>query len=222
MLNVNRTGAYTTEGEAGTLESEAIKRVLRESWQNEMNEKKQTRDMMTALEAHARTMRSLLGTFDYESTCMKNITVNARLMKPAELKEYTRMVEALASGYSIMYDKEIMWLLLSGLTQLSRNARSVKKYLDLFLKNAGKKESVSTRRAVKARDSVETLLRELKTNESSIFRMFRKKRIETLKRRVHKASKVADKEGARAKKYSEMTRRVKDMVNTASQRSLTD
>jgi len=202
-----------TSEEKGTIEHEAIKKIVRENWQKEIREKKNARELIGMLEVHAQNIRNILGSFDYESTCMGNITANAKFMKSSEVKEYTRIIEALATGYSYTCSKETLALLLSGLTQLSRDAKAARKYLDLFIENAKRKEFISSGRAEKLKANQELLLFELKNNEASLFRIFRKKRILLLRRRVDRLGKSMNRHGERAKRYAAITQRVREVAN---------
>lgn len=205
-------GQATKSEENHNMEHEAIKKIVRENWQKEIHEKKNARELMGLLEGHAQNIRNILGSLDYESTCMGNITANAKFMKSSEVKEYTRIIEALAVGYSYTYSKETLALLLSGLTQLSRDAKAARKHLDLFIETAKKRELISSGRAEKLKANQELLLFELKNNEASIFRIFRKRKILLLRRRIDRLGKSVNRHGERAKRYMAITRRVREVA----------
>ncbi len=197
----------------GSLEYEAIKKVIRENWKRQMTasheksdkEEKDSKERM--LEEHAKAMHGTLG-LGYEGLCMQNITINSKGMTAVELGQYLKSIEALAIAYGyVLGNNEMLNVILVGLTQVAKNTKAMKRYLNSCMLMMDKKELMLVNKSSRVRAGQEQLLNRLNAYQSGWFsRLFKKGRIQIIKRKAAKRGERLSRLASRLKEHKEIKR----------------
>lgn len=164
-----------------TIEANAIKKVVRESWESKLKEKGTTLDI---LNEHADFMKREFGGMNYETLCMQNIAARAKHMSKGELATYTRIVEALALGYKSRFGAEFAEPLIAGVTLISKDVKAARRHLDYFMVHISENIAAYELRIARENKRLEHADMELKRKNAGIFRFFRKREIAALNGRI--------------------------------------
>ncbi len=166
-----------------TVEMNAVKRIVRESWESEAKKNKGNNNT-DILERHANFMNEELGSLGYETMCMQNVVANTKRMSKGEVSAYLHMIEALAIGYKARFGTEFGGLLVAGVTVVSKDTRSMRKNFDYLMNHLSKNSAVLESQIEKEIRRIEKLNYDLGRMETGILRFFRKKDIVALKGRI--------------------------------------
>lgn len=169
----------------GTMEANAIKKIVRENWESKLKEKGTTLDI---LNEHAEFMNREFGAMNYETLCMQNIAARAKHMSKGELATYTHIIEALALGYKARFGQEFAEPLVAGVALLAKDLKSARKHLDYFTSHVSGSADAYGRRIAKEIQKLELTKAEAKRLDSGILRFFRKGRIAKLIKRIKTAN----------------------------------
>lgn len=181
----------------GTVEMNAVKRIIRENWESKVKEKGTNVEILSR---HAEFMNNEFGSLSYETTCMPHVVTNTKPMSKNELVAYTRMLEALAIGYKKKFGADFGSLLVAGAALVSKDLRSMKKNFDYLMGNLSKNSNVFERNIEREIRMIEKLNYDLGRKDAGILKFFRKKDILVLKRQIKaKREKIGKFEGKRIK-----------------------
>jgi hypothetical protein len=197
---------------ANTSEIDAIKRIIRESWEPEVKDS----TTMQILDKHIDFMTREMKLADYEVACMQNVVKHSKHMTKSELQAYTKLIEALAIGYESKFGLEITNPLIAGVALLSKDLKSARKHYNNLLSDLYYNLKSYDDRIEKENASVCNLTNRLQTKESSLFlfRMFRKKEIAALRNRIRRRTTRLGRLQNRKVKYESLTNRLKSVANS--------
>ena len=172
-----------------SVEKAMLKDVIRKRWENELAPgRQQSKEAKDQLDSHLANIKNVLNNYDYEIFCMPNIITNTKSMSRSEMREYLKHMEALATGYSSVFDSDLATLLLIGITCKSRSVSSIAKYYGNLSSDINKKIEYYDRLLQRHSDFISRVNYEIKVTESGFFRFFRKKKATRLKTIAHKRS----------------------------------
>ncbi len=164
-----------------TMEANAIKRVIREQWQQELGDKSSSVEL---LNDHAAQIFKEFGSLGYETICMQSIATRAKHMSRSDLIAYTKVMEALAFGYKSRFGREFAALMLAGTALVAKNTESIIAQLDYFMSNLSKGAArYESAMASEAKALVE-LDAELRRRNAGPLRFFRKRELEHISSRI--------------------------------------
>lgn len=200
----------------GTIEAEVFKRVIKENWKSKVNAES-SKQLIAMLEEHAAKMQSLLGSYDYEIISLPYLIASCKKMAKSEATRYLRLLEATATGYKQRFSNELVVLLMLGISLKAKDVDSVKKYYDLFITEAeAELASCSTSMGTEHRKLESTAMR-LRYEESSIInRLFRKKRLVSIRKKVEKRAVKVKKLQAKRSRYSGLISSVKEIASNSA------
>lgn len=164
-----------------TMEMNAVKKVVRESWESKLKEKGANLDI---LGKHAEFMTKEFGSIGYETMCMQNIVAHAKHMSKSELIAYMQIAEALAVGYKSKFGLNFGGLLIAGVTLVSKDLNTMRKHFNYFMSHLSQNSDVLGRRLDKEISRMMVLNSELNKKERGLLRFLRKKEIYSLKVRI--------------------------------------
>ena len=169
----------------GSLDKVALKDVIRKRWESELDTGRlSNREAREQLNSHASNIKNILNNYDYEIFCMPNIITNTKGMSKSELNEYLKHIEALAIGYSSVFNNDLATLLLIGVTCKSRSVSSIARYYDSLSFDINKRISYYGKLLDKNSEFMSRINYEIKVTESGFLRLFRKKKISRLKEKA--------------------------------------
>jgi RNase P protein component len=199
---------------ANTSELNAIKRIIRESWEPDVKDS----NAMQILDKHIDFMTREMRLADYEVACMQNVVKNSKHMSKSELHAYTKLIEALAIGYESKFGPDITSLLIPGVTLLSKDLKSVRKHYNNLLSDLYYNLKSYDDRIERENGRMCGLTTKLQTQESSmfLFRMFRKKEIATLRNRIKRRTTRISRLQTRKVRYESLANRIKSVANSYS------
>ncbi len=189
----------------GSLDRIALKEVIRKKWESEFDQgKAPSKEVKEQLGVHASNMKGILNNYDYEIFCMPNIIANTKSMSKPEVKEYLKHMEALAVGYSSVFNSDLATLILIGITCKSRNVHSIARYYETLSFDISKRISRYEKMLQKNSDFASRINYEIKTAESGFFRFLRKKRVTRLRTRASARSIKIKKIQGKLSRYGEV------------------
>jgi hypothetical protein len=199
---------------ANTSEIDAIKRIMRESWEPEVKDS----NAMQILDKHIDFMTREMRLANYEVACMQNVVKNSKHMTKGELHAYTKLIEALAIGYESKFGPDITNLLIPGVTLMSKDLKSIRMHYNNLLSDLYYNLKSYDDRIAKENGRMCNLTSKLQTRESSmfLFRMFRKKEIAALRRRIKRRTNRISRLQTRKGRYESLANRLKSVANSYS------
>ncbi len=180
-MNSKEVDASRLDAGHGTMEANAIKKIVRESWESRLKERGTTLDI---LNEHAEFMTREFGAMNYESLCMQNIAARAKHMSKGELAAYTHTIEALALGYKARFGSEFAEPLVAGVALLAKDVRSARKHLDYFVTHLSESADAYGRRIAREASRLELADSRARRMNTGLLRFFRKRSISLLNRKV--------------------------------------
>lgn len=204
-----RPGLY-----ANTFEIDAIKRIIRESWEPEVKDS----TTMQILDKHIDFMAREMRLADYEVACMQNVVKHSKHMTKSELRAYTKLIEALAIGYESKFGLDITNLLIAGVALLSKDLKSARKHYNNLLSELYFNLKSYEDRIERENGRMCNLTTRLQSKESGLFlfRMFRKKDIAALRNRIKRRTTRISRLESKRTKYESLTNRLKSVANSYS------
>ncbi len=201
-------------GEFSTLESSAIKKIVRENWESKLKVKGLD---ACDLDAHINFMKQL-GLADYEVVCMGNIATHSKHMTKNEILAYTKFVEALGIGYQARFGPGFSSLLIAGVTLVSKDLRTIRGHFETFLGHISKNAGVYRGRMDREAKVIAYLNLQLLKKNSGFFRFIRKQEIEKLRKQIEaKKSRMGRFQKQKAK-YDSISTSIKAKVSMGQAR----
>ena len=159
--------------QSSTMEVEAVKRIIRESWQPDVKDS----STMDILNRHVDFMARELKLADYEAACMQNVALHSKHMTRGELRAYTKLIEALAIGYKSKFGLDITNLLIAGVALLSKDLKTARKHYNNLLSDLYYNLKSYDDRIEKENNRITRLATRLQDKESRmfLFRMLNKR-----------------------------------------------
>ncbi len=220
MLSKPREEDKQKERQGETVETDILKRVIRENWKASVGGvERLNKGAVTAYDEHAQNMRKLLNTLDYEIISMPNIVSNTKRMQKDEIAAYLAAIEALAVGYYDLLDKELTSLVMIGLSYKAKDISTMLKYLASLTAEIEARVNAYKGRATRESRRLDLLYAELKQNESSIMRIFKRKRITSLRDRAGRRTSRFNKLNVKVQRYSDLLNDVKARSKQGSKKA---
>ncbi len=206
--NVEKPGFAQTN----TMEVEAVKRIIRESWQPDVKDT----STMDILNKHVEYMARELKLPDYEVACMPNVALHSKHMTKSELRAYTKLIEALAIGYKSKFGLDITNLLIAGVALLSKDLKTARKHYNNLLSDLYYNLKSYDDRIEKENGKITRLASRLQDKESRmfLFRMLNKREIAALRSRIYTRTKKMNRLASRKVKYDSLATKLKSVVNS--------
>jgi len=198
--------------QTNTTEVEAVKRIIRESWQPDVKDI----STMDILSKHVDFMARELKLADYEAACMQNVALHSKHMTKSELRAYTKLIEALAIGYKSKFGLDITNLLIAGVALLSKDLKTARKHYNNLLSDLYYNLKSYDDRIEKENGKISRLATRLQNKESRmfLFRMFNKKEISALRNRINKRTVRMNRLANRKVKYDLLATKLKSVANS--------
>jgi DNA repair ATPase RecN len=198
--------------QTNTMEVEAVKRIIRESWQPDVKDS----STMDILNRHVDFMARELKLPDYEAACMQNVALHSKHMTKSELRAYTKLIEALAIGYKSKFGLDITNLLIAGVALLSKDLKTARKHYNNLLSDLYYNLKSYDDRIEKENNRITRLATRLQDKESRmfLFRMLNKREINALKSRINKRTSRMNKLSSRKVKYDSLATKLKSVANS--------
>lgn len=198
--------------QTNTMEVEAVKRIIRESWQPDVKDS----STMDILNKHVDFMARELKLPDYEAACMQNVALHSKHMTKSELRAYTKLIEALAIGYKSRFGLDITNLLIAGVALLSKDLKTARKHYNNLLSDLYYNLKSYDDRIEKENNRITRLATRLQDKESRmfLFRMLNKREINALKSRINKRTSRMNKLSSRKVKYDSLATKLKSVANS--------
>lgn len=192
------------------LENMALRNVVQDSWRSKVKHDKHLLDM---IDDHAANMNKLLGNAEYEIFCIHNLIANTKNMTKAEVKGYIKIIEGLGYFYNIKLGKDLTSTLLTGLTFKAKNLDSLGRYYKGMMNEIDTKIKKYENKATGENKRLEDLMLDLRINQTGFFnRIFKKGRVEQIKRRIDSRKRRLDKINMRIGKHKNMMGSVTRMI----------
>ena len=198
--------------QTNTTEVEAVKRIIRESWQPDVKDS----STMDILNKHVDFMARELKLADYEVACMQNVALHSKHMTKGELRAYTKLIEALAIGYKSKFGLDITNLLIAGVALLSKDLKTARKHYNNLLSDLYYNLKSYDDRIEKENDRITRLATRLQDKESRmfLFRMLNKREISALRSRIKSRTEKMNKLSNRKVKYDSLATKLKSVANS--------
>ena len=198
--------------QTNTMEVEAVKRIIRESWQPDVKDS----STMDILNRHVDFMARELKLPDYEAACMQNVALHSKHMTKSELRAYTKLIEALAIGYKSKFGLDITNLLIAGVALLSKDLKTARKHYNNLLSDLYYNLKSYDDRIEKENNRITRLATRLQDKESRmfLFRMLNKREINALKSRINKRTSRMNKLSSRKVMYDSLATKLKSVANS--------
>lgn len=163
-----------------------LKGVVRQNWHGQLDatDKKYGSQIAAEIDAHLANMRSLPNALDYEVFCIPNIISHSRHMQAEEFRNYLRLLESMAIGYSLTLGSDVANLALIGLTSKAKNAGNLEKHYNALSNRIESKLDRCSVMIERRKRIAERLSVAARRQQRSILRFFRKDRILYLKKRA--------------------------------------
>ncbi|MDE1860477.1 MAG: hypothetical protein KGH72_02050 [Candidatus Micrarchaeota archaeon] len=193
------------------IEENVLKNVIRANWQTKLTglEKLRSKQMAAELETHADNMRRILNSFDYEIFCIPTIIANSKHMARSEFTSYLNFVESIAFGYSKVMDKELVSMILIGMTQKAKSTDTLVKHFNRIVNDMDQKITYYNRLVDRDRRRLNFVTGRINARESSLFRIFFRSRIIKLKKSAYARALRIKKVEAKRNDYSYILERLK-------------
>ncbi len=184
---VSREGiGYSIKSKLDDKHSDTLKTIIRQHWKETLDgiDKSKSKTIAMELETHISSMNSVVDPMDYEAFCIPNIIQHSKHMSKEEFSTYLRLIESMAIGYSDHLGKELTNLVLIGVTSKGRSATSAERYLALLLKDINNRANYYQLHINKRSRHVYALSSRLRAHQSSILRVFKRRRIRHLSKTI--------------------------------------
>jgi hypothetical protein len=178
--------------------SQAVEEVINKNRKEKLKENLASKEI---LETHLQNMKAILDSYEYEIMNIQKILSHSKKMKIWDVQHYLSVLEALAYGYKKLYGAEIAIPLLTGVIAKSTDLYTLNKYYDMLIGEIAKKVNLAESKAKIEERKIEELTLKLRYEESSIFRIFKKDRINIIKSSIISKKKKVEKYRAKAEKY---------------------
>jgi len=181
IQSIGKSNAVDNE-QFSTLERSAIKKVIRESWQSEVEDKGETASM---LNSHVASMQAFIGTLDYEALCMRQLINTTKHMSESMREEYLHAIESFASAYAQVYhSKKLLSLMLVGIVHSSKSPEAVEKYTnEIFSIAKGRLEAASELEKQNI-EKINELMNRISSVKTPLGILFRRKEIRAMEARL--------------------------------------
>ena len=146
---------------------------------------------------------------DYKVFCVTNIISNSKHMSRDDLIKYLSVLEAIATGYGHMLNKELATLVMIGITARYRTLNGLTKHYHALMGRIDAKSCYYNDKMFIASKAVESLSNDLKTQESSMLRFFFRGRINTLRGRISARTVRVKKLETKVAKYRGLSEKVR-------------
>ena len=199
-----------------TIEKEAIRKVLRESLQEELpNTSSEALDRtLQNIDVHSKAIQELIGTQEYSSLCIHQLIHNIKHMSFEEQQAYLSSIESFAKAYSLIFsNKRLMLLTLSGVVHTTSNARSVDKYTYELYKIARQKQLKLLETMTKESIALQALRSELEKRSKGIFAFLRSSQIKQLNRKIALRTRRIQYIEKKAGKYSALAKSISALIS---------
>lgn len=200
---ISESGAFDT------IEANAIKRVIREQWQQELGE---TSGNTELLNEHASRIFKEFGSLGYETLCMQTVAARAKHMSRGELLAYTKAMEALAFGYRSRFGKEFAALMLAGTALVAKNAESITAQLDYFMAHLSKSATRYENAAAREASIIAEFDAELRMRNAGVLRFFRKKEIQLISSHIEERRAKITRLDRKRQRYASLAGSVSSMA----------
>ncbi len=197
-----------------TIEVNTLNKLLKDSWRANLEDQSRlNKHPLSVFEDHALNMRDLLNAYDYEIFSIPNIISHSKQMSKGEIKAYISSLEAIAFGYRYKFDSELTNLLLTGLTLKAKDFKTIARYYTSLLDDLERNLARYQKELGKENKKFDTLVVELKSNESSLLRFLKKKRIVLLRRVIARRTIKIKRIQKRAVRYEWLIKTMSSKVN---------
>lgn len=177
---LNNEARTSGSGYVSNLETDAVKRVVREGWESRLKEKGTN---LAILNEHMEFMEKEFS-INYGAICMPSMATHSKHMSRGELEAYVKLIETLAIGYKSRFGADFSSLMIVGASVLSKDLKTARKQFDVFLAHLSKVSGKYSNLMDKESRNIEALRLELARKESGILRFFRKREIMLLRSRM--------------------------------------
>ncbi len=163
-----------------------FRNVVRQHWEGKLAslDKAKSKHVAAEIDNHLANMNPLVDKLDYEIFCVPNIIAHSKHISKDEFRDYLKLLESMALGYSSTLGRDLTSLVLIGLTSKARNPASAEKYFKALSSDVQSKvyryESAITRK----RKKVYGLSRVLQKEQKGILRFLRRRRISAVNKRI--------------------------------------
>jgi|GEM_PF-6217012 len=159
-----------------------LRKIVDEGWQSKASGIGEYE--MAMFSAHASKIRSMLGSLEYEITCMPILIKNVKRMDSKERLEYISALESIITGLREEFGETLIVPLVYGIISKSKNLESAKRYLEavrgIFIERQRRLENA----LYKNQRSIVRLVAMQRKYESGILRIFMRKKIASIRKRV--------------------------------------
>ncbi|MCL4364793.1 MAG: hypothetical protein M1569_03980 [Candidatus Marsarchaeota archaeon] len=196
MTTLARDTSQQSVSESDNPSINFLKGMVRQQWvsklENIISDKQTGKQMVAYMEAHISNMGGIIDPLDYEVFCIPQIISHSRHMTKGELYKYLCVLESVAVGYSSIHGKNTACLLMIGLTAKAKNLGCAEKYYQNVSDNMGSKITVCNGLIEKRQARIMRLSGMADRYSKGIFRIFRRRKIATIMRKIDKNRKVAE------------------------------
>ncbi len=192
------------QAHASDLASLAIRNVLEKHQKQMKDEIGKNGHNSSVFDSHLHYMKQMLGNSSgYEVIPYKLLIKRSKDMNQDELRRFISGIETLANVYHRKLG-DIALPILTGLIVLSDSPEKIEQHIAKIACNMEEKQAKYEKIARRYRERVIATEQMLKKEESSLFRIFRKRRISTLRKRMHFLSKAHGDMQKKSNTYKEM------------------
>ncbi len=191
---------------AGAAEFYELRKIVDEGWQSKgigLDEHEIAR-----LGEHAARVRGMLGSLEYEITCMPVLIKNAKHMSIEERAEYIGALESIMFGLREEFGDALLVPLIYGIISKSKNLESMKRYIEATGRIFLEKQARLERSLYSNQKKIARLLAVQHGYESSLLRFFMRKRIVYLKRKIDSRLKKSATIEAKISKYHSIATKI--------------
>jgi hypothetical protein len=184
--SVNENNRHSANDTEKSIDNAILMNVVRQHWENKLEgmDMMKSRHVSSEIDLHLSNINGIIDKLDYEVYCVPSIVSHSKHMQTNEFREYLRLIESMAIGYSAVFGKDITGLILIGLTSKARNVGSAEAYFAGLSDRLSSKLKIYDALIKKHKEDSDSLSREFIRHKSSIFRFIRKKHIYELKSRM--------------------------------------
>ncbi len=190
-----------------------LKGMVRQQWasklESSVNDKQLSKQMIAKIETHISNMNGIVDQLDYELFCIPHIISHSKHMAKEDLYKYLGLVESIAVGYSSIHGKMITSLLMIGLTSKAKNFGGAEKYYNAVSGDIESKLSTFNRFIERKNARIDRLSSLAARHNRGIFRIFRRKRVASINRRITRSRKRIEMLKKSASSISDIQRSMK-------------
>ena len=198
--------------------SNFFKNVVRQHWEGKLAtmDKTKSKHVAAEIESHLSKMNPHIDKLDYEIFCVPNIIAHSKHITKEELQDYLKLLESLAVGYSSTLGRELTSLVLIGLTSKARNSASAERYYKSLTGYVQGRVTRYESAIDRKRKRVHGLSMLLQREQSSLLRLFRRRRIQVLSKKIDVNIKDIEALTMKLQTYSNVSVSMRERVSAAA------